>query len=58
MARPAVAWVFDYKSKQNCGRERQHVTGETHSNFAARAGEVVHKAVTVQNAAVVKAAAS
>ena len=38
MARPCVREVFTYKSTQDCGRERQHVTGETVSAFAKRMG--------------------
>ncbi|CAG7848106.1 Glutathione S-transferase 2; AltName: Full=GST-II [Serendipita indica DSM 11827] len=38
MARPCVREVFKYKAEQDCGRERQHVTGETVSAFAQRMG--------------------
>lgn len=47
MARPAIKWVFYYKEVQNLGRERQHVTGETYSSFAARAKGLVKYAVPV-----------
>jgi glutathione S-transferase len=52
MSRPAVAWVFKFKAEQDCGRERQHVTGETHSSFAARAQGLARNAIVAQAAAV------
>ena len=52
MARPAVARVFKFAAEQDCGRERQHVTGETHSSFAARATGLQKTAILAQAAAV------
>ncbi|KIM32992.1 hypothetical protein M408DRAFT_190392 [Serendipita vermifera MAFF 305830] len=52
MTRPAVAWVFKYKAEQDCGRERQHVTGETHSSFEARAKGLQKNAILAQAASV------
>lgn len=52
MTRPAVAWVFKYKAEQDCGRERQHVTGETHSSFAARAKGLQRNGIIAQMATV------
>lgn len=48
MARPAVSWVFEFKAAQDCGRERQHVTGETHSSFSARAEGLARYAIKAQ----------
>lgn len=51
MARRAVSWVFKYKLEQDCGRERQHVTGETHSSYEARAKGLQRNAILAQAAA-------
>lgn len=58
MSRPAVKWVFHYKEHQDCGRERQHVTGETHSSFADRAKGIARNAVVVKSTPIIEAAAN
>lgn len=58
MARPAVARVFDFKAKQDCGRERQHVTGETHSSFAVRATGYARKAIAAHSVTTIQVNAS
>ena len=56
MARPAVARVFKFAAEQDCGRERQHMTGETHSSFAARAKGLQKNAILAQAPMVVEVA--
>jgi glutathione S-transferase len=51
IARPAVARVFKFHAELDSGRERQHVTGETHSSFAARA-KGLHKNAIIAQAAI------
>lgn len=58
MSRPSVKWVFHYKATQDCGRERQHVTGEAHSSFAARATGIAIHAIPVKVGPLVEAAAN
>jgi len=48
MARPIVAALFKFKAVQDYGRERQHVTGETHSSFAKRAQGSARRAIKAQ----------
>jgi glutathione S-transferase len=58
MSRTAVKWVFNFKENQDCGRERQHVTGETHSSFAARAEGIAKNALAAKTSSVIEVSAN
>ena len=54
MTRPAVARAFRFMVERDCGRERQHVTGETLSSFAANAKGLQKNGIIAQTPAIPK----
>jgi len=50
MSRPSVQYVFKHMDELEVGRERQHVTGMTHSEFARTATGVARRGIAAQAA--------
>ncbi|KAG8801328.1 Glutathione S-transferase 2, partial [Serendipita sp. 399] len=50
MARPAVQYAFKHMSELDVGRERQHVTGTTHSEFTRTATGIARRGIAAQAA--------
>ncbi|PVF98170.1 hypothetical protein CPB86DRAFT_814900, partial [Serendipita vermifera] len=50
MARPTVKAAFKYMDELDVGRERQHVTGITHSEFARTATGIARRGIAAQAA--------
>jgi glutathione S-transferase len=50
MSRPAVQYTFKHMAEMDVGRERQHVTGVTHSTFARNATGVARRGIAAQAA--------
>jgi glutathione S-transferase len=50
MDRPAVKYAFKHMDELDVGRERQHVTGTTHSEFACNATGVARRGIAAQAA--------
>jgi glutathione S-transferase len=50
MSRPAVQYAFKHMDELDVGRERQHVNGMTHSEFARTATGVARRGIAAQAA--------
>ena len=50
MDRPAVKYAFRHMDELDVGRERQHVNGVTHSEFARTATGIARRGIAAQAA--------